>query len=509
MDESKRKVVVLLCMHRSGSSLTANLLQRLGMSLGPFDLIGAEVSNPYGHFEAIPFHIINRKIQDWAFGFADDVPSDPEVLARFVETQGAWPSKPVPEEWFQEARDYVGHLAASGQVSGFKDPRTVLTWPFWKRVFDSIDQIEVAPVALLRSPHEIAMSLCTRSRGNMPYWHAMDVVGVHLARMKEVVAEAGDAARIVRFGTSHFMSDARRLVESCGLNWDDAIVDQVYDRTCVHHQPAIVPHAAQESLNDISAGDWADLDAATNAARLARDARKYEAAMHKQLVEAKQQLGGLHVSARLNESRITEAAEAIRVLEARVAKAEAGRSEAEKAFQLADHCLQQAEKDLERTLGSLVATQERLASAERTLTHTQTHAIQLQQVNEQASARLDALQKRNLELERAEATADQLRESLELAQEAWKADRVRLAETQDRIARLQELAIERDDQFRTALESEHALRLEADELRIRVESRQGLGAAARGRRQIKQIWLKFRHPAPSGSQRTTRIDRPI
>ena len=123
MDEAKRKVVVLLCMHRSGSSLTANLLQRLGMSLGPFDLIGAEVSNPYGHFEAIPFHILNRKIQEWAFGFADDVPSDPDVLARFVETQGAWPvGQAIPGEWYEEARN--SRRSSGGERAGLRLQRS-------------------------------------------------------------------------------------------------------------------------------------------------------------------------------------------------------------------------------------------------------------------------------------------------------------------------------------------------------------------------------------------------
>lgn len=508
MDEAKRKVVVLLCMHRSGSSLTANILQRLGMSLGPFDLIGAELSNPYGHFEAVPFHVLNKKIQDWAFGFANDVPTDPEVLSRFVESEGAWPSKPVPERWFEEARNYIGHLIASGPVAGFKDPRTVLTWPFWRRVLESFGDIEVTPVALLRSPHEIAMSLCTRSRGNMSYWSAMDVVGVHFARMKSVVAEAGDAARIVRFGTPHFMSDARNLVESSGLRWDDAVVDQVYDRSCVHHLPAMVSHRAQVAFNQLSVGEWADLDAASNAERVARDARKYESAMHKQLVEAQRQLGKMMVAKRDNEARLMEAAETTRALEVRALRAESARAEAEKAFHLADDCLQRAEKDLQRTMERLVATQERLVSAERLLTQTQGHVIQIQQANEQALGRLDAVQKRCLQLEQDHAAVHQLRESLSMTQEAWAADRTRLAETQDRIVRLQELTIERDDQFRAALDREQSLWFEATQLRERLEARPVLGAASRGRRQIKQIWLKFRHRTDSGSERTTRIDRP-
>jgi hypothetical protein len=73
MEEGKRTLVVVLCTHRSGSSLTARILQRLGMSLGPFDLNGAAPSNPYGHFEAVPFLDLNRQIQNLAYGFEHDL----------------------------------------------------------------------------------------------------------------------------------------------------------------------------------------------------------------------------------------------------------------------------------------------------------------------------------------------------------------------------------------------------------------------------------------------------
>ena len=56
-EQTELKVIILLSMHRCGSSLTANILQRLGMSLGPFELNGTDSSNPYGHFEAVPFLI--------------------------------------------------------------------------------------------------------------------------------------------------------------------------------------------------------------------------------------------------------------------------------------------------------------------------------------------------------------------------------------------------------------------------------------------------------------------
>jgi hypothetical protein len=523
MDDARRKLVVLLCMHRSGSSLTANLLQKLGMSLGPFDLIGAAPSNPYGHFEALPFHKLNRRIQEWAFGFADDVPADPEVLRRFTEGQGAWPAdRPIPDEWLAEAEEAVRALVESGPVSGFKDPRTVLVWPFWQRVFAAIEGVEVVPVALLRSPHEIAMSLCTRSQGAMPYWNALDVVGVHLARMEAVVEEGGAAARVVRFGTSRFMADSQDLAAALGLEWSDETADRVFDRSCVHHLPAAVAHPAQESFEELGGGDRVDLDAAANAARLARDARKYEAAMHKQLVDTQAQLGKTLVTVYQNEAKLADAAGVVKAFEARAVDAEALLAESMKAFDAVKHCLEQSEQNLARTMESLVSTQERRVSAEQLLTHTQNHVVEIQQAHEQALGRLAAAQDRGQALERAtiEAHHEKARVEIALARaqdalgmthEAWSADRARLAETQDRIARMQELAIERDDLYRSALDREHNLWLETIELRKkldRIESHAVLGAALKGRRQIKQIWLKFRHLSPKGVLRTTRIDRP-
>jgi len=218
------------------------------------------------------------------------------------------------------------------------------------------------------------------------------------------------------------------------------------------------------------------------------------------------------VTLRQNETLLAEAAVTARALEERASRAEAAQVDSESAFNLAKHCLDQSEQNLRRTMDHLVSSQERLVSTEQTLAHTQNHVVQIQQLNEQLLMRFDAVLSRNQELERGQATVQQVQEAFSLTQEAWTADRGRLAETQDRIARLQELTIERDDQFRLALDREQNLWLETVDLRKRlerIESHAVLGAALRGRRQIKQIWLKFRHLSPSGAERTTRIDRPL
>ena len=154
MGASAQTLVILLSMHRSGSSLTASVLQRLGMSLGPFELMGATPSNPHGHFEVMPICELNRKVQGLFHGFADDMPTTEDNLRTFLKTQGCRDQiEAIPEEFVSEGRDLVAALLESGTVSGFKDPRTILTWPFWQRVLAAFPEVrQLCPLRCCARP---------------------------------------------------------------------------------------------------------------------------------------------------------------------------------------------------------------------------------------------------------------------------------------------------------------------------------------------------------------------
>lgn len=513
MDGPNRKLVVLMCMHRSGSSLTANILQQLGMSLGPFELIAAAPSNPYGHFESIPFHSLNRRIQEWAFGFADDLPEDPAVLARFLQTQAAWPDeRTLPEEWLEEGERITRVLIESGPVSGFKDPRTVLVWPFWRKVFDRIEGVDVVSASLLRSPHEIAMSLCTRSKGNMPYWSAIDVVGVHLARMKAAADEWEGEAHVVRFGTSRFWDDTKNLVEACDLPWSDETVRRVYDPSCVHHLPAAVAHPSQRILNELGENAWADFDPVANAERLAEDARRYEAMTQGQLATTRNELGKTLVGLRQVEFQCNETGAQSRDFEMKntlvqreLASTQQALAETEKGFQLARSCLEQTEKQLGRVMETLVSNQERRVQAEQLLAHTQGILAHSEQTLLETQRRLAE------SLDQQERSLKLFQQALATSQGGWDSDRRRLDETMTQVSQLQDTAMRKEQQLVRSLEREEKRWLENVALRRRLdrfESNALIGAAVKGKKQIKQIWLKLRHLGPSGELRSTRVDRP-
>ena len=79
-------------------------------------------------------------------------------------------------------------LVAAGPVSGFKDPRVPLLWPFWDRVLSQFDGLRIVPIFLARSPHEIAMSIFARSQGSIGYHEALDVTAVHYERLNSIFA---------------------------------------------------------------------------------------------------------------------------------------------------------------------------------------------------------------------------------------------------------------------------------------------------------------------------------
>ena len=195
-----KKLVVFFAMHRSGSSFTARLFQRLGLSLGPFKLAPAVPANPYGYFGASPILGLNCDLQTAAFGFPHESPFDAKDYRRFRECDGQWPSGHVySTQQRQLGRELIERLVASGRVSGFKDPRTVLTWPFWQNVLNDFPSLPVVGLFLLRSPHEIAMSMIRRSRRRYSYEDALGLVAVHYRRMRDILCEWRGKLAVLQF----------------------------------------------------------------------------------------------------------------------------------------------------------------------------------------------------------------------------------------------------------------------------------------------------------------------
>jgi hypothetical protein len=135
-------MVVCICgMHRSGTSMVSNTLSRCGIYLGPEDVLKrAGADNELGFWENDAFVAINDDLLRQVFGGWDAPP---------VWFNG-WENEPHLESLRERARQLIDQHR-DRPIWGWKDPRSSLTLPFWKRL---IPDLKV--VICLRNPLEVA-----------------------------------------------------------------------------------------------------------------------------------------------------------------------------------------------------------------------------------------------------------------------------------------------------------------------------------------------------------------
>src|SRR5713226_5579370 len=143
------KVVCVLGMHRSGTSLVTRILNLLGVYLGTEPQLPTPAQdNPKGHWE----HGIFRELND-------------EILARHGGTwdqpprlSTGWEANPGLDDLKHRASTLIQDEFAHAEIWGWKDPRTCLTLPFWQQLLP-----ETHYVVCLRNPVDVAHSLRRRN----------------------------------------------------------------------------------------------------------------------------------------------------------------------------------------------------------------------------------------------------------------------------------------------------------------------------------------------------------
>ena len=149
----KNRVIVIMGMHRSGTSLITRALQALGVSLGENLSIEAPPDNAKGHWEDQDVLEFNQRLMaalalEWdLIGEADD----------------ALMAAPSLDPLVDEARSLILSKVADNRVWAFKDPRTARLWPFWRRVFSDNGLGQPHFVWVIRHPQPVALSLAGRN----------------------------------------------------------------------------------------------------------------------------------------------------------------------------------------------------------------------------------------------------------------------------------------------------------------------------------------------------------
>ncbi|MES2500654.1 MAG: sulfotransferase, partial [Pseudomonadota bacterium] len=151
MKFKKNKLIVVLGMHRSGTSAITRGLQALGVNLGE-TLYGAMPGvNEKGFWEDIHVNTLNVEMlgaieSDWAH-----VSAISENDVKKLHDQG----------YFLRATELLGKKVNISPIFAFKDPRVAKLMPFWREVFAN-SQFDVSYVLAIRNPRSVAMSLMKR-----------------------------------------------------------------------------------------------------------------------------------------------------------------------------------------------------------------------------------------------------------------------------------------------------------------------------------------------------------
>jgi O-antigen biosynthesis protein len=199
--------LVVLGMHRSGTSALTGMLHRLGVALGD-RLMAATPDNPRGYWEHGDIVAIHERLMT-ALGWGwDDIRS----LPRGFELQ-------EPAQAARRAltailtRDFAGM-----PLWGLKDPRLCRLMPLWTELF-SEERIEPRYLLAVRHPLDVAESLAARD-GISPAWGALLWLG-HLLDAER--ATRGSTRVIVHyedlFGTPGWRGIAARITSEFRLDW--------------------------------------------------------------------------------------------------------------------------------------------------------------------------------------------------------------------------------------------------------------------------------------------------
>lgn len=161
-DGISRNIVVVLGMHRSGTSAITRGLEALGVNLGDRLLPAHAETNEKGFFEDAEIYNINLELlaaldTDWDIA--------PPVLPLDFTAENVVKQK-------KRAIDVLNWKLENLGTFGFKDPRVARLLPFWQEIFECVDAT-VHYLIVTRHPMSVAKSLNSRDGFSGDRCHAL------------------------------------------------------------------------------------------------------------------------------------------------------------------------------------------------------------------------------------------------------------------------------------------------------------------------------------------------
>lgn len=156
---SGRRALLVLGMHRSGTSALTRVMNLCGAAL-PGDLLPANYANPSGYWEPAAIVAFHDRLLTSLGSTWDDT----------AELPHAWWTSPAAVSAADELAGIVAAEFGDAPLIVVKDPRACRLVPVWKTALAAAG-IEPVAVLMMRHPLEVAASLAQRD--DMPAAHAL------------------------------------------------------------------------------------------------------------------------------------------------------------------------------------------------------------------------------------------------------------------------------------------------------------------------------------------------
>ena len=158
--EIKKRIIIVLGMHRSGTSAIARGLKVLGVDLGNKLVPAHEGVNDKGFWEDFEIYMLNEEI-------LNSIDHDWDAIAPI---QPILFKNEILSSYKQRAVELLKSKIYKKTILGIKDPRFCILLPFWKEIFDHIGA-EIGYIIALRNPISVAHSLEKRDNFNFVKSH--------------------------------------------------------------------------------------------------------------------------------------------------------------------------------------------------------------------------------------------------------------------------------------------------------------------------------------------------
>jgi hypothetical protein len=242
------RAVLILGMHRSGTSAFARSMQALGVYLGT-NFLDTKPDNPTGYWEDRNICALNERLLG-VFGL--------EWTDVSLINQANW-REPAIDALVAEAGDYLRANFLGHRLWGYKDPRTVRLLPFWQSVMRYLE-IDESYVVAIRNPLSVAASLFQRQGMDPTTAHRLWLVYM-VPYLDRVVGR-----RFVVADYDLLMAQPQSQLERIARTLDIPIYEQTRAELCSFSETFLDLNLRHNFFHD------RDFDSAHNLTPLAREA---------------------------------------------------------------------------------------------------------------------------------------------------------------------------------------------------------------------------------------------